>query len=679
VTGLKKVSRRISDQIDKLCSELHRHDYLYYVLAQPEISDEQYDRMMRELQNLEEQYPELITPDSPTQRVGGEPTKEFPAVEYAIPMLSLANAYSEEEIQDFDKRVRSLLREEQCGYVCELKFDGVSLSLRYVDGVLNLGATRGDGFRGDDITGNVKTIRSVPLRLALKRKELMNCEVRGEVIMNRSDFEKMNEERSIRGEKLFANPRNSVAGTLKLQDPKMVAARPLRFFAYALQPGASNVSSGSHFANLQILRKLGFPVNEHAKRLGSIAEVIRYWTAWQERRDKLPFDVDGIVVKVDSLDQQRKLGAIAKSPRWAIACKFPSRGAETVIKGIRLQVGRVGTITPVADLEPVAIGGTTVSRASLYNEDYIKSLDIRIGDTVLVERGGDVIPKVTAVRHEKRPARSTAFSFPRKCPECGSLLVRPQDEANYFCENTECPQQVRERIEHWAARGSMDIDGLGEAVIDQLVSLNLVHSIADLYELYRHRDRILGLERWGEKSVRNLFDGIEKSKKQPYYRILFALGIRHVGATVAKVLAERFLSIDDLINTHPDKLQKVPEIGPKIAGSIHDFFGNEHNRKIIDRLREAGLKMSASGKAKSGVFANKTIVLTGTLNDMAREKVKELIEQEGGKTADVVSKKIDILIAGDNPGSKLRKAKELGIEIWDEEKFLSVIHQKKVR
>ena len=507
----------------------------------------------------------------------------------------------------------------------------------------------------------------------------MNCEVRGEVIMNRSDFEKMNEERSISGEKLFANPRNSVAGTLKLQDPKMVAARPLRFFAYALQPGGINVAGGSHFENLRILHKVGFPVDEHAKRFNSIAEVIRYWMAWQERRDTLPFDVDGIVVKVDSLDQQRKLGANAKSPRWAIACKFPSRGAETVIKGIRLQIGRLGTITPVADLDPVAIGGTTVSRASLYNEDYIKSLDVRIGDTILVERGGDVIPKVTKVRHEKRPTRSSPFSFPKKCPECGSLLMRPEDEVNYFCENSECPQQVRGRIEHWAARGSMDIDGLGEAIIDQLVSLNIVHNIADLYELNRRRDRILGLERWGEKSVTNLLDGIEKSKKQPYHRILFALGIRHVGATVAKVLAERFLSIDDLINTDPDKLQKVPEIGPKIAGSIHDFFGNEHNRKIIDRLREAGLKMSASGKAKSGVFAGKTIVLTGTLNDMAREKAKELIGQEGGKIADVVSKKIDILIAGDDPGSKLRKAKELGIEIWDEEKFLSVIHQKKVR
>jgi DNA ligase (NAD+) len=679
VTAINKVSRKVLDQIDKLRNELHRHDYLYYVLAQPEISDEQYDRMMRELQHLEEQYPELITPDSPTQRVGGEPTKEFPTVEHAIPMLSLANAYTEEEILDFDRRVHTTIGDEPCPYVCELKFDGVSLSLRYTDGVLDRGATRGDGLRGDDITGNVRTIRSVPLRLGMKRKELLNCEVRGEVIMNRTDFEKMNEGRSVGGEKLFANPRNSVAGTLKLQDPKIVAARPLRFFAYALQPAGSNISRGNHFKNLQILRKLGFPVDEHAKRFGSIAEVVGYWKAWQERRDRLPFDVDGIVVKVDALDMQSRLGAIAKSPRWAIACKFPSRGGETVIKGIRLQVGRVGTITPVADLEPIAIGGTTVSRASLYNEDYIKSLDIRIGDTVLVERGGDVIPKVTAVRQEKRPSRAAAFSFPKKCPECGSVLVRPADEANYFCENTECPRQVRERIEHWAARGSMDIDGLGEAVVDQLVSLNLVHNIADLYQLIRHRDRLIAQERWGEKSVGNLLDGIEKSKKQPYDRIIFALGIRHVGSTVAKVLAEHFLSIDDLIGAEPDELQKVPEIGPKIAYSIRDFFHNEHNVKIIDQLRKAGLKMSASSKAKSGTFAGKLVVLTGTLNNMGREKAKELIEREGGNTTDVVSKKIDILIVGADPGSKLKKAKDLGIEIWDEEKFLSIINQKKVR
>ena len=678
-----RLDQKILERIAKLRKELERHDYLYYVLAEPEISDEQYDAMLRELQTLENLYPETVTPDSPTQRVGGMPTREFQNVDHAIPMLSLSNAYSEEEIRDFDRRVSSLLKNKKYRYVSELKFDGVSLSLKYENGILKLGATRGDGMRGDDITGNVKTIKSIPLRLRTEDKLLLNCEVRGEVIMYRNDFERMNEERAKKGEKLFANPRNSVAGTLKLQDPKLVAKRPLRFFAYALLPGEGEKSEGpysrgSHFDNLQLLMKMGFLVDQHAKLFNSIDEVVKYWLSWQEKRDSLPFDVDGIVVKVDSISQQNELGTIAKSPRWALACKFPSRGAETKIEHIRLQVGRIGTITPVADLKPVPIGGTMVSRASLYNEDYIKSMDIRIGDIVLVERGGDVIPKVTAVRLEKRPADSKPFKFPRHCPECSSLLIQPEGEVNYYCENTECPAQVRGRIEHWASRGAMDIAGLGEAVVDQLVGEKLVHNVADLYYLHGYRERLLSLERWGEKSVANLLDEIEKSKKQPFDRVIFGLGIRHVGSTVARVLAEQFLSMDKLMKVEPEELQKIPEIGPKIAESIYRFFKEEHNRKIITSLQKAGLRMSESGKKRIGALTGKTIVLTGTLSEMTRETAKKIIEELGGKVASAISKKIDILIVGAEPGSKLQKAKDLGIEIWNEETFLSIIKQNKV-
>jgi len=672
---MKGVDRSIMLRAEQLRKELHKHDYLYYVLAEPEISDEQYDKLMRELQDLETKYLQLITPDSPTQRVGGEPTKEFPTVTYEIPMLSLSNTYSEEDIRDFDRRVKSLLPRQPFRYVCELKYDGVSLSLKYVDGVLTSGATRGDGMQGDDITSNVRTIRSIPLRLNITDKSAFSCEVRGEVIMHRSDFQRMNEEKELAGEKLFANPRNSVAGTLKLQDPKIVATRPLRFYGYALL--SSEPIFKTHYENLQFLKKIGFLVDSHAKRVNDIEGVINHWKGLEIKRDTLPFDIDGIVVKIDSLEQQDILGAIAKSPRWAIACKFTSRKAETILKDIRLQVGRTGTITPVADLKPVPIGGTTVSRASLYNEDYILEKDIRIGDTVIVERGGDVIPKVNAVIMEKRSKGSKSYSFPVKCPECGSILVRFEGEANYFCENSECPRQIRGRIEHWAARGAMDIEGLGEAIVDQLVANKFVHNVSDLYDLPKYKEKLIGLERWGEKSVQNLLNGIETSKQRPFNRVLYSLGIRHVGTTVAQVLADHFSSIDKLMDASQKELQTVHEIGPKIAESIWRFLKDTHNRKIIERLKIAGLKFNADKKKISGELSGKSFVITGTLSAMKRDRAKVLIEEQGGKVVSTVSKNIDILIVSEDAGLKLEQAKKLGIELWDEKKFLSVIKYKK--
>jgi len=672
---MTRTDPKIVRRVERLRAMLRDHDYKYYVLADPEISDLEYDKLYAELKTLEEQYPDLLTPDSPTQRVGGEPTKVFPTVEHQSPMLSLANTYSEDDIRDFDRRVGDLLKGKPFQYVCELKFDGVSLSLRYAKGLLVLGATRGDGVHGDDVTGNVRTIRSIPLKLQTDNPALLDCEVRGEVVMFKKDFERMNEERERAGEKVFINPRNSAAGTLKLQDPKIVAARPLRFYGYYLR--SERKGFASHYESLQALGKIGFAVDEHARLSKGIDEVVEFWKHWEGKRDGLPFDIDGVVVKVDAFRQQEQLGAIAKSPRWAIACKFTSRKGETKLSDIILQVGRIGTITPVAVLEPVFIGGTTVSRASLYNEDYIRELDIRIGDTVVVERGGDVIPKVTAVLKEKRLSGTRPFAFPRECPECGSGLSRLDGEANYFCGNEECPKQIRQRIEHWASRAAMDIGGLGEAVVDTLVSNGFVKTVADIYALQKHRTKLVALERWGEKSVANLLEGIERSKQRPYHRVLYALGIRHVGAGVAVVLAGRFSSIDDIMKSSREELEEVEEIGPKIAASIAQYFGDKRIRAMIDRLKKAGLKFHAEQRSQDGILSGKTFVLTGTLSGMTRDEAKELIEHMGGRVASTVSKTIDAVIVGEDAGSKLEKAKKTGIELWDEKKFLSVVRKNK--
>lgn len=664
-------SAQTLQRVEKLRKELLEHDYRYYVLDEPTVSDEEYDGLMRELQGLEHEYPELLSADSPTQRVGGQPVKEFGTVTHNPPMLSLANSYSEEEIHDFDRRVRELLADLKPLYVAELKFDGIAISLRYRDGRFAQGATRGDGVQGDNITHNLKTIRSLPLRLRSRDRTLETIEVRGEAFMHRAEFEEMNKQRAAAEEKTFINPRNATSGTLKLQDPKIVAERPIRIYAYALFAPDANLSS--HWDNLKRLRDLGFPVNEQARMCKDIDEVIDFWKQWESRRDSLPYDIDGVVIKVDSLRHQAKLGNIAKSPRWAIAFKFASRKAETTLQGIKLQVGRVGIITPVAELQPVFLGGTTVSRATLHNTDYIAELDLRVGDTVVVEKGGDVIPKVSGIVPERRPKTARPFVMPEKCPECGSRIYRPEGEANYFCENAECSAQVKGRIEHFAHRGAMDIEGLGEAVVEQLVGLDLVRSYADLYSLHKHKQTLVELDRWGEKSVQNLLEAIEGSKKQPYQRVLFALGIRHVGQGVAQVIAESFPSIEALQNATEDELQTVNAIGPKIAESILYFFKEKHNREIIRQLKKSGVTLQGTARKPGGRLSGKIFVLTGTLPSYGREEAKHLIEEHGGKVASGVSRNVDVILAGEDAGSKLQKAKRLGIRIISENEFRKMI------
>ncbi len=669
---MRQIDPKIIERVEELRRQIREHDYRYYVLAEPIISDFEYDMLMRELIELERQYPELVTPDSPTQRVGGAPTKEFPTVTHPVPMLSLNNAFTIEEIRDFDRRVAELLEGEKYRYVAELKFDGVAVRLKYENGILVLGATRGDGVQGDDITNNIKTIRSIPLRLINPDEKFLNIEVRGEVYMNKVDFEKLNEERERLGEKIFANPRNATAGTLKLQDPKLVAQRPLRFFAYYLM--AEEVELESHYENLQILKRLGFPVCEHVKLCESIDGVIEFWRYWEERRDELPYEIDGIVVKVDSIRQQEILGAIAKSPRWAIAFKFTPRQAQTKLLGITLQVGRVGTITPVAELQPVPLGGVIITRATLHNEDYIKEKDIRVGDTVIVERSGEVIPKIVGVVLEKRPPDAVPFVFPKNCPVCGGPIERPAGEANYYCENPECPAQVRARIEHFASRGAMDIEGLGEAIVDKLVTLGFLKNYADIYDLHKHKAKLVRIEGFGEKSVQNLLNSIENSKKQPFHRVLYALGIRYVGSETAKLLADAFGSIDKLMNASVEQISSVYGIGPRIAESVYKFFHDERNLELIKRLKEAGLNFEVKPEEKAKKkLAGKTFVFTGTLKNFTREEAKEKVEELGGKVSNSVSRKTDYVVVGENPGSKYDKARQLGVKIITEEEFLELI------
>lgn len=669
--------KQIQSEIERLRKEIRDHDYRYYVLADPSISDFEYDQLMKKLIELETEHPELVTPDSPTQRVGGEPTKFFRQIRHPVQMLSLSNTYSEEELRDFDKRVRGLLNEEAYEYVSELKFDGVALRLVYEKGQLALAATRGDGETGDDITANVRTIRSVPLRMSLPRgtEQFANVEVRGEVLMNRDGFQRMNREREENGEKTFANPRNATAGTLKLQDPKEVAKRPLRFFSYYLL--SSEVELKSQWESLQILKKLGLPVSEHARRCKDIEEVIATARHWETERDKLPFEIDGNVVKVDQIRQQQRLGTVARSPRWAIAYKFAARQASTLLKGITVQVGRIGTITPVAELEPVYLAGSTISRATLHNEDYIKEKDIRIGDTVVVEKSGDVIPGIVGYVPEKRPTVAKRFSFPKKCPACGEPVVRLEGEAAYYCENYECPAQVRGRIEHFASRRAMDIEGMGESVVDQLVTIGLLRNVADIYWLVKHREELEALERWGKKSVDNLLNAVAKSKSRPFSKLLFGLGIRHVGERTAQLLAEHFGSMQKLMDASMEELQFVSDIGPAIAESISRFFSDAKSRELISKLRKAGLQFEGEVKRKEGKLSGKTFVVTGTLSSYSRDQAKEVIEAAGGKVTSSVSKNTDYVVVGENPGSKYDKAQRLKIAILTEEDFLKLIEKNK--
>lgn len=664
----------VKKKIESLREELEEHNYRYYVLAEPVISDYEYDKLMQELIELEKKYPEFITPTSPTQRVGGEPTKEFPTYQHSRPMLSLSNTYNEAELRDFDRRVKNILGDSSYEYVTELKLDGAAVSLIYKDGYFFAGATRGDGFQGDEITNNLKTIRAIPLKLRTNKKELQNIEVRGEVFMKHSDFLKINSEKELAGEKLFANPRNAAAGTLKLQDPKLVAERNLSIFTYYLYADEANLKT--HYDNLKILSQLGFPVNKNHRLCKNIDEVLEFCNEWEKKRDNLPYDIDGVVIKVNSLQQQEILGSIAKSPRWAIAYKFEAKKALTKLKNIILQVGRVGTITPVAELEPVFLAGSTISRATLHNENFIKENDIRIGDYVWIEKGGDVIPKVISIEPSKREKKTLKpFTMPEKCPVCNSPLVSPENEVAYYCENSQCSAQVKGRIIHFASRTAMDIEGLGEAVVEQLVNNNFIKNIADIYSLKNFYEDLIKLERQGKKSISNLLDSIEKSKEKPFNKVLFGLGIRYVGSNTAKILADQMGNIDNIIKADIEKLQSIYEIGPQIAQSVFRFFRDKHNLEIIERLKSAGLNFEEKKENKSINinFYGKTFVLTGELNDFTREEAKSIIENLGGKVTSSVSKKTNYVLVGSNPGSKYEKALSLKIPLLTESEFKKML------
>ncbi len=669
--------RDIRSEIERLRNEIRNHDYRYYVLANPAISDFDYDRMMQALVELESKHPELITPDSPTQRVGGRPTREFRQVRHSVPMLSLSNTYSEEDLRDFDRRVKTLLGGEKYEYVSELKFDGVALRLVYENGLLILAATRGDGESGDDITANVKTIRMIPLHLTLNGdlSKYSNVEVRGEVYMDRDGFQKMNREREEQGEKTFANARNATAGTLKLQDPKEVARRPLRFVSYYLF--SSDVQLKAQWENLNVLRKLGLPVSQHIRLCKNIDEVIENTHGWESDRDSLPYEIDGSVVKVNSVRQQDALGTVARSPRWAIAYKFAARQANTILKGITLQVGRIGTVTPVAELEPVLLAGSTISRATLHNEDYIRERDIRVGDTVVVEKSGDVIPAIVSAVTEKRPAGTNPFKFPHRCPVCGGPIYRLEGEAAYYCENYECPAQVRGRIEHFASRRAMDIEGMGESVVDQLVGIGLMKSVADIYELHEHRDELENLERWGKKSVDNLLKAIEQSKSRLFSKLLFGTGIRHVGERTAQLLAGHFQSMDRLMGASVEDLQFVSDIGPTIAESVHHFFSDKRNRELVERFRSAGLRFEEGATRKEGKLSGQTFVLTGSLARLTRDEAREIILSLGGKVTESVSKNTSCVVVGEKPGSKYERALALKVNTMNEDEFLKLVGRSK--
>ncbi len=668
---------KIQKKIEELKKQIRRHDYLYYVKADPAISDYEYDMLMKELEKLESKYPQFITPDSPTQRVGSDITKEFPPVVYKQPMLSLANTYSRQELIDFDRRVRESLGGETYEYVAELKIDGVSVSLLYRDGIFVRASTRGDGKVGEEITNNVKTIKAVPLKVELNNlpKNLHEeFEVRGEIFMNLEDFRKLNERRIARGEKPFANPRNSTAGTLKLQDPRIVAGRPLDIFVYYLI--AEEEPAATQYENLNYLIKAGFKVNPHFKLCKTLEDVFNYCDYWEKHRSNLQYEIDGAVIKVNSIRQQKKLGAVAKSPRWAVAFKFKAEQKTTTLNDIIWQVGRTGTLTPVAVLEPVFLAGSTISRATLHNIEEIQRKDIRIGDTVVIEKGGDVIPKITAVIKEKRGKDSLPVKAPVLCPVCGSRVFNPPGEVGIYCVNSMCPAQVKGRLIHFASRDAMDIEGLGEALIEQLVDLNFIKSFPDIYALREKKEELIKIERLGEKSVENLLKAIEKSKSQPFHRVLFALGIRFVGAGVALKIANHFGGIYQLMNAGKEALESIPDIGERISASLINYFKDEHNREIIEKLMQYGLQFETQKSLTSlNKLAGKSFVLTGTLSSMSRNEAKEKIIELGGKLVSSVSSRTDYVVAGENPGSKLARAKELGVKIINEEEFLKLLRE----
>jgi DNA ligase (NAD+) len=647
-------------EIEKLRRELRRHEHLYYVLDKPEISDAEYDALMRKLQELEAQFPDLVTPDSPTQRVGGKPREGFVKVRHSSPMLSLDNALSETELRAFDRRVREILGKAPYRYVVELKLDGLSMAAYYQEGRFVRAVTRGDGTVGEDVTENARTIRSLPLFVSAT---IPSFEARGETVMDRRAFERLNAERDEQGLSRFANPRNAAAGSLRVLEPQITASRRLDYYAYFLLVGGAPAME-SHWDSLEEMARMGFKVNPNRKLCGGVEEVLAFCAQWETRRDTLNYEIDGVVVKVDSVAQQRQLGFTAKAPRWAIAYKYPARQAVTTVEDIGVQVGRTGALTPVAHLKPVEVGGVTVSRATLHNEDEIARLGLQIGDEVVIERSGDVIPRVVRVRAQGSYRKP--FQMPSQCPICGGHVVREEGEAARRCINTNCPARLKESVLHFASRGVMNIDGMGEALVDQLVDRGIVRSVADIYDLTP--ETLVELERMGKKSAANVIRNIENSKANPLPRVLGALGIRFVGERTAVFLAEAFGSLDKIAAASAEELERAEEVGPKVAESIYQFFRERRNRDLVERLRRAGLQFEyQSRRPQKGSLTGKTFVLTGTLPSLTREEATQLIEAAGGKVTGSVSKKTDYVVAGEDPGSKLEKARKLGVAIVGEE------------
>lgn len=660
------------ERVERLRAEINRHNYLYYVLNTPEISDAEYDRLMKELRDLEEQYPELITPDSPTQRVGAAPLEAFGTVEHPVPLLSLANAFSQEELLAWHKRVTGLLEGKGFDIVCELKIDGLAVALTYENGLLIRGATRGDGFRGEDVTQNLRTVRSIPL--SVPKNAPRKFEVRGEMFLPRSGFEKLNEERLKAGQSLFANPRNAAAGSVRQLDSRITAQRPLDIFIYALGYSEDGDIPITHWETLEYLKSLGFKINPLNAHCTDLEQVEDYYKQWVESREELEYDADGVVVKVNLFEFQRRLGHVGREPRWAIAYKFPATQATTRLVDIGVNVGRTGSLNPFAILEPVNVGGVTVKMAALHNEDDIKRRDIRIGDTVMVQRAGEVIPQVIGPVLAKRTGKEKVFVMPTHCPVCGTQVVRPQGEVMARCPNVACPAQIYELLKHFVSRGALDIEGVGESLCEALLKAGLVKDVADIY--YMTKEDLLKLERMADKSAGNVLAAIQDSKGRPLARVIFALGILHVGGEMAEILANHFQSMDRLSHATEEDLLAIPSIGPKIAQSIVAFFKEERNLKVIEKLKRAGVNMKAAPVAAGGLpLADKQFVITGRLNAFSRQEAERKIKELGGSVGSSISKKTDYLILGEEPGSKLDKAKELGTPTLSEEEFLKLLEE----
>jgi DNA ligase (NAD+) len=661
----------VEKKIETLREKIRQHEYLYYVLDKPELTDADFDKLMNELKRIEEEHPELVTPDSPTQRVGGKPREGFVKAKHSSPMLSLDNAYSEEELRDWERRVHELSGRTDVEYMCELKLDGMSLALLYADGRLERGITRGDGSVGEDVTLNVRTVRSIPLSIAkekLKKAGIpADFETRGEMLMPIAAFKKLNEDRAKEGLATFANPRNFTAGTVRQLEPGVTAQRRMDYFAYMLlKDGRTYFDRQSK--TMDALEAAGFKVNPNRKLVKNLDEVWKFIQSWEAKRESLPYEIDGIVIKVDRTTLQRELGFTGKAPRWAIAYKFAAHGAITQVEDIVPQVGRTGKLTPVAWLKPVPIGGTMVSRATLHNMDFVDELGVKIGDWVEVERGGDVIPKVVKVVEDaEHPRGHKSFKIPEHCPVCGGNVVRTEGEADHRCVNANCPAKLQGTILHFASRHVMDIDGLGEALVNQLTERGLVKNVADLYRLTK--DDLLKLERMGEKSADNVLKEIADSKKLPLERVIFGLGIRFVGERTAQFLAEHFGSLEAIMNASAEELEEVNEVGPRIAESIVEFFADGHNKKLVQDLKKAGLTFTGQKKEKGTKLAGKTFVLTGTLTRRTRDEAKKMIEDAGGRVSGSVSKKTDYVVAGAEAGSKLDKARELGVAVIDEDEM----------